>query len=100
MKHLPFVAAIVLAACAPGWNDPLPMTPTADNPCGASYVPCLNMAGDLSGMCCVQHYTCGGGKFSVGCSAGECCFIGSPTGGFGARPNMQQISIEEARKSP
>ena len=57
------------------WDPPLPTTPTADNPCGVMGVPCLDMAGNLSGTCCNAGETCGGGKYSVGCPADECCNI-------------------------
>lgn len=36
------------------------------------------MNGELNHLCCGEYYTCGGGKFSVGCGPGDCCFIGSP----------------------
>ncbi len=84
--------AIIIAAVAVACgftNDPLPTTPTADNPCGATYVPCLDMAGNLSGMCCWEHTTCGGGKYSVGCNAGECCYIGSGGGVSASAPRPQ-----------
>lgn len=89
---------IVIALISCGFrNDPLPTTPTADNPCGASYVPCLDMDGKYNHMCCWQHYTCGGGKYSVGCGEGECCFIGGGTGTYGAspQPNRPQFRAPE-----
>lgn len=83
-----FVLAFVLCACAA--DKPISNAPTATNPCGVDGVDCLDMAGNLSGMCCTQAETCGGGKYSVGCPVGECCDIDdSQGGGYGAKRTKQ-----------
>jgi len=69
------LATILLVACQ---DPPLPTTPTADNPCGEAYIPCLDMSGKLDGLCCDENETCGGGKYSVGCPANSCCDIDDP----------------------
>jgi hypothetical protein len=59
------VIPVILVACA---NAPLPTTPTADNPCGVSYVACAD-GGKLTGMCCDEGTTCCDGSL---CPAGMC----------------------------
>jgi hypothetical protein len=84
MKFYILVAIAITTGCA---NAPLSAAPTADNPCGETYVVCLNMDGKPNGSCCGQNKTCGGGKYSVGCPAGECCFIGEP-------PDMLKLQVD------
>lgn len=85
--------AVVAVACA---NDPPPKVPPGFDPnfggvCGVDPIACFDMDGNYSGTCCWQGTTCGGGKWSVGCFAGDCCDIQSgPSGGWG----------DEARRLP
>jgi hypothetical protein len=66
------ILCLALAACA---DAPVPASPGF--PCGPEGVVCEGADGGVSGMCCPQYSTCGGGLDSVGCPAGECCDIGS-----------------------
>jgi hypothetical protein len=78
-----FLALVSLAAC--GLDAPLPVTSTKDFPCGIQGVVCPGK------KCCSEGETCGTGTFpSVGCPAGECCFIG-PNEAAAHRPDAGPI---------
>lgn len=66
-----------IGACRAGWDDvPASATaPSKDYPCGIVGVPCLDSTGKFNHTCCWQGETCGGGEFSVGCPANECCDV-------------------------
>lgn len=81
MKH--FFASLLLAIAVThcGWDqpDPAAYTPSPDYPCGVRGIPCFSEAGVFDHTCCPEQFTCGGGKWSVGCPADACCFIGPPS---------------------
>jgi hypothetical protein len=74
------VLPILFAAhgCLEKWDavDPRSQAKTADDPCGPLWGVCLDMQGKDNGSCCPDGETCGGGKYSVGCPAGQCCYVG------------------------
>lgn len=75
MRYALVVAAAVTGfaiacACSPSFDAPLSVAPTKDYPCGIHGVVCPGK------MCCAEEETCGGAFPSVGCPAGECCFLG------------------------
>jgi len=74
------VIAVCLLVSACGWDRPDPgtYTPSPGYPCGTLWVPCFDMDGSFDHTCCPQNDTCGGGKWSVGCPANECCDIDMP----------------------
>jgi hypothetical protein len=73
---------LALAACA---DAPIPIVPTPGNPCGRTGVACATQH-----TCCDEGETCGGEPASVGCPAGECCFIGEDDGLMAMRKHKKQ----------
>ena len=72
------------AACASTTTrapNPL-LAPQPDYPCGVDGVSCGGK------FCCNQNETCGGAFPSVGCPAGQCCFVG--TDGVVRRTGVQR----------
>jgi hypothetical protein len=63
---------VVLDGCKPGWNDPLPIIPEANNPCGLDWHSCGN------GKCCHDSDDCR--------PSGGCAFGGVPGPTWGSRP--------------
>ena len=64
---LSVVVGVGIACATPTILTP---KPDASHPCGLHGVVCAGS------MCCSEEETCGGAFPSVGCPAGECCFIG------------------------
>ena len=83
-----FAVLITLACTTPGNLTPAVGRGT-DYPCGVDGVVCPGA------MCCQEEETCGGGFPSVGCPAGQCCFIGvgaeRKDGGMGVFRQHPQI---------
>lgn len=75
VRVLLFVTAPFAWDCGLDTPQQSAFAPTQGNPCGNLGVVCLDMNGNESGMCCNEGETCGGGKYSIGCPAGECCDI-------------------------
>lgn len=63
------IQCCILNSCKPGWNDPIPITPEPNNPCGFLWHSCGN------GKCCHNGDDCR--------PAGYCAFGGieGPTWG-------------------
>jgi len=74
LLSLCLIAAIVVPTTACAWDKPIPTTPTPDYPCGVTWHSCGN------GACCRNNDTCGGAFPSVGCPAGQCCYVGPGDG--------------------
>ncbi len=72
--------------------------PGTSYPCGVNGVSCLDMNGQPNHMCCSENETCGGGKYSVGCPADSCCFIGSSEDMFGVHRNQPSAPVTDPTK--
>lgn len=80
------VAAVVLlaAGCATPAVLEVPTGPGTSYPCGVGGVVCTTQK-----ACCDPGDTCGGEPESVGCPAGECCFV-EPNDMMAARQPRKQ----------
>jgi hypothetical protein len=93
MKTLTLVVSLALAGCKPGWNDPKPITPEPDNPCGLDWHSCGN------GKCCPDDHACR--------PNGYCAFVGGPGPTWGATrdaganvapPEVPQLTPDQIRR--